>query len=132
VAGSAEAAVRAASVVVTCTTSATPVLEAAWLRPGATVVSVGSFAPERCEVDAAFADVVVVDHVPTALRQAGPVVAAVAAGTLRPDALIGLGEVVAHGRAARRHPEDLVYYNSVGLGVQDAAAVCALLEVPEQ
>jgi ornithine cyclodeaminase len=135
VAENAEAAVAAATVVVTCTTSATPVLDSAWLGPGTTVVSIGSFAPDRCEVDAslvASADAVVVDHVPTALRQAGPVVAAVAAGRLRPDALIGLGEVVAHGRRARPHDTAIVYYNSVGLGVQDAAAVCALLEVPEQ
>jgi len=135
VAESAKAAVAAATVVVTCTTSATPVLDTAWLSPGTTVVSVGSFAPDRCEVDASLvanADAVVVDHVPTALRQAGPVVGAVAAGTLRPDALIGLGEVVAHGRRARPNDTAIVYYNSVGLGVQDAAAVCALLAVPEQ
>jgi ornithine cyclodeaminase len=137
VAATAEEAVRGADVVVTCTTSATPVLAYEWLRPGATVVSIGSFAPERFEVDAAFpsrADAVVVDHVPTALRQAGPVVAAVAAGTLRPDALVGLGDVVAYRRSVRRRAGDIVYYNSVGLGVQDAAAVCALLEagaVPE-
>jgi ornithine cyclodeaminase/alanine dehydrogenase-like protein (mu-crystallin family) len=74
-------------------------------------------------------DAVVVDHAPTALRQAGPVVAAVAAGVLEPGTLVELGDVVAHGRNPRADPRGIVYYNSVGLGVQDAAAACALLGI---
>ncbi|WDZ83834.1 ornithine cyclodeaminase family protein [Micromonospora cathayae] len=127
---SAAAAVGAAEIVVTCTTSSTPVLRGEWVTDGATVVSVGSFAPDRSEVDRALvrrAGAVVVDHVPTGLRQAGPVVGAVAAGDLAPDTLIGLGDVVANGRQARADRHTIVYYNSVGLGVQDAAAVNAML-----
>lgn len=130
---SARDAVAAADLVVTCTSSAEPVLSYDWLAPGATVVSIGSFAPDRLEVDAtlvARAATVAVDHAPTALRQAGPVVAAVAAGYVAPADLIQLGDVVAHGRRVRTDPREVVYYNSVGLGVQDAAAVSAILEGP--
>ncbi|MDQ7908498.1 ornithine cyclodeaminase family protein [Phytohabitans sp. ZYX-F-186] len=124
-------AVRGADVVVCCTTSPTPLLEPDWVKPGATVVSIGSFAPDRLEVSGEFAaraGRVVVDHLPTALRQAGPVVAAVADHGLDPSAILELGAVVAHGTPARAAGGDIVFYNSVGLGVQDAAAALAILE----
>ncbi|WP_255283067.1 hypothetical protein [Actinomadura madurae] len=72
-AASARAAVEDAQIVVTATTSAEPVVSGAWLRPGCTVVSVGSFAPDRAEVDGETltrAASVVVDDVPTALEHA--------------------------------------------------------------
>lgn len=134
-AASAADAVGACDLVVACTTSTRPVVRGDWLRPGATVVSIGSFAPDRCEVDPSVlrrADAVVVDHAGIALRQAGPVVAAVAAGDLAPDSVIALSDVVARRRVARADDEAIVYYNSVGLGVQDAAAVSALLEALER
>lgn len=126
----AESAVRGADIVVGCTTSASPVLEATWVSPGALVISVGSFAPDRHEVGGdllARAGAVVVDHVETALEQAGPVIAAVAAGTLAGSDLISLGDVL-NGRArVRGEADEVVFYNSVGVGVQDAAAAQAIL-----
>lgn len=126
----AESAVVGADVVVCCTTSASPVLENAWLEPGATVVSVGSFAADRCEVPTALlgqAAAVVVDDVETALEHAGPVVAAVAEGVIDVTSLIPLGDVVAGLASARARHEDMVFYNSVGIGVQDAAAAWSIV-----
>lgn len=126
---SAQEAVRGADVIACCTSSATPVLDVSWLAPGATVISIGSFAPARHEVPAALAtraDAVVVDDVATALEDAGPIIAAAAASEAFADRLIPLGAVVAGLRAGRRADTDLVYYNSVGLGVQDAAAALAI------
>ncbi len=131
VASSGEEAVRAGDVVVACTTSVVPVLETAWLRPGATVVSIGSFAADRCEVPQDLlttASVVVVDDVETALEHAGPVVSAVAAGVVTADRLVPLGAVVIGARPGRTAPSDIVYFNSVGIGVQDAAAALAVLD----
>lgn len=125
-----EEAVRGADVVACCTTSLTPVVQASWLAAGATVISIGSFSPERCEVPDALvtrADAVVVDDVATALEDAGPVVAAAAADPSLAGRLIPLGDVVAGRRTARQADSDLVYYNSVGLGVQDAAAALAIV-----
>jgi ornithine cyclodeaminase len=117
-------------VVACCTTSVTPVLEVAWVAEGATVISIGSFSPDRCEVPEALvtrADAVVVDDVATALQDAGPIVAAARADAGIAARLIALGEVVAGPRTARQSGADLVYYNSVGLGVQDAAAALAIV-----
>ena len=48
---SAEEAVRGADVVVTATSSREPVLEHAWLSPGAHVNAVGASTPARREID---------------------------------------------------------------------------------
>lgn len=135
--GDAAAAVSAASIVITCTSATTTVVQDAWVRPGTTVLSIGSFAPDRCEVTPAFvgaADIVVVDHLPTALRHAGPVMQAVRAGLRDAATIRELGTVVAqraHVRAGAA-PDAVVFYNSVGLGVQDAAAVTTLIDFMSQ
>ncbi|HEX4252940.1 MAG TPA: ornithine cyclodeaminase family protein [Pseudonocardia sp.] len=125
----AAAAVAGAPLVATCTLSEAPVLAASQLAPGATVLSVGSFEPHRCEVgaDVVRAARVVVDDVATALRHAGPVMRGVADGTLDPAELVSLGDVLVGRAAGRSDPEQLVFYNSVGLGVQDAAAALQVL-----
>ncbi|WP_395110039.1 ornithine cyclodeaminase family protein [Actinomadura sp. SCN-SB] len=121
---SAREAVSGAGLVATCTTSFTPVLEASWLAPGCTVLSVGSFAPDRREVGPDLLDraaAVVVDDVATARAQAGPLVDV-------PDLdLVPLGDVVTGAAAPRRSPDDVIFYNSVGLGVQDAAAAARIV-----
>lgn len=125
------AALAGADVVATCTGSQVPLLEAEQLAPGATVISIGSIAPDRTEVGLsvmAAAETVVVDHPPAALDHAGPVVQALAAGLLRETDLVGLGDVVSGRHAGRRAPGDLIFYNSLGLGVQDAAAAWAIVE----
>jgi len=128
-AASAQAAVAGADVVACCTSSFSPVLDVSWLAQGATVISIGSFAPDRHEVPAELAiraDAVVVDDVTTSLADAGPIIAAAAGGGFA-RRLIPLGDVVAGLRAARQADTDLIYYNSVGLGVQDAAAALAIV-----
>ncbi|MFA1543765.1 ornithine cyclodeaminase family protein [Actinomadura monticuli] len=130
-AASVREAVEGAQIVVTATTSTEPVVFGAWLDPGCTVLSVGSFAPDRAEVDDEVltrAAAVVVDDVPTALDHAGPVVAAVRAGHLSPEEVRPLGPVVAGLAAGRESPGDIVFYNSVGVGVQDTAAASVIVE----
>src|SRR5712691_664018 len=127
---SAREAVRGADVIACCTTSFTPVLDVDWLADGATVISIGSFAPDRQEVPAELATraaAVVVDDVPTAMADAGPIMAAAASQQSVAERLIPLGDVVAGLRVARHSDCDLVYYNSVGLGVQDTAAALAIV-----
>src|SRR5690606_13806049 len=130
----AEAAVCGADIVVTCTTSREPVLRAEWLTPGATVLGVGSFAPDRREVGGDVlrsAASVVVDHAETAVRQAGPIVHALGTGVRRRDELVDLGDVVLGKVSGRYADSDVVFYNSVGVGVQDAAVAWLLLERAE-
>jgi ornithine cyclodeaminase/alanine dehydrogenase-like protein (mu-crystallin family) len=122
-ADSARDAVHGADLVATCTLSATPVLRRAWLPECCLVASVGSFAASRSEVDDDLVDQagqIIVDDVATALRNAGPIVRASERGTDLTGRLRSLGEVVLAGSPAP--PPGLVFFNSTGLGVQDAAA----------
>ncbi|AXB44956.1 ornithine cyclodeaminase family protein [Amycolatopsis albispora] len=123
----AESAVRGAGIVALCTVSTEPVIRREWLAEGCTVLSIGSFEPHRREVgrdvvEAAAA--VVVDHRETARSHAGPIVDA----PLAEPELQELGEVLVGTAPGRRSPADLVYYNSTGVGVQDAAAAWAVLD----
>ncbi|WP_432193692.1 ornithine cyclodeaminase family protein [Streptomyces sp. bgisy027] len=129
--GTAEEAVTGASLVAACTLSTTPVVRGEWLAPGCTVVSVGSFEPGRREVDDAVllrAASVVVDDPATAAEHAGPVVHALREGVLAPEDLVALGAVLTGKSFPRSGPGDIVHYNSVGLGIQDAAAAWAVVE----
>jgi ornithine cyclodeaminase len=96
-----ERAVRAAQVVVTATSSGSPVLDGPWVAEGACVVAIGSHEPDRRELDASLLgrSLVVVEDAATALREAGDVVMAVAEGALEAADLrtlrdLVLGEVV--------------------------------------
>ncbi|MEU8641635.1 MULTISPECIES: ornithine cyclodeaminase family protein [unclassified Streptomyces] len=128
--GSAEEAVTGLPMVAACTLSATPVVRGDWLTPGCTVVSVGSFEPGRSEVDAEVlrrAAAVVVDDPATAAEHAGPVVDALREGRLTVGDLVPLGAVLTGRRPGRTGPEDIVFHNSTGLGIQDAAAAWAVV-----
>lgn len=128
---SAEEAVAGLPMVAACTLSSTPVVRGEWLAPGCTVVSVGSFEPSRSEVDTEVvrrSAAVVVDDPETAAEHAGPVVDALRDGTLGRQDLIPLGEVLTGRREGRTTERDIVYYNSVGIGVQDAAAAWAVID----
>jgi ornithine cyclodeaminase len=95
------------------------------------VLSVGSFAPDRREVGddlVRAAATIVVDHPETAAQQAGPIVRALEHALIAPSDLVGLGDIVNGTAPGRYSDEDIVFYNSVGLGIQDAAAAWLALD----
>lgn len=126
----AEHAVRNAAMVVTCTLSADPVVATSALESGTTVLAVGSFEPHRHEVDDELvrtARAVVVDDVDTSAAHAGPIMSALERGDLARERVRSLGEVLLGSTPGRTSDHEVVFYNSVGLGVQDAAAAHAVL-----
>ncbi|WP_394825441.1 ornithine cyclodeaminase family protein [Pendulispora albinea] len=131
----AQSAVEGASVIVTCTSSEEPVLRGDWLSPGATVLSVGSFTETRSEIDTVAtgrASVLVVDHVPTEVAHGGLIVSALRRGERNVEDLVPLSDVVLGRHPGRRHRDEIIVYNSVGVGVQDAAAAWALIDRARQ
>jgi alanine dehydrogenase len=133
VAPSFEAAARGADVVCACTHAPEPVVRAEWLAPGAHVNSVGVH-PTGVEVDAALvsgAAVVAVESRTSALGAfpagANELSNAIAAGRLRPDDVVELGELILGTRSGRRSAADTTLYKSVGVAVEDAAASALVL-----
>jgi alanine dehydrogenase len=123
---SAEEAVGDATVVVCAARSRdeSPTLRGMWLRPGMTVVSVGSTLPEQRELDTEAigrADVVVCDVVAEVLADTGDLIAARAAG-LDPGArAVALADLIAGRHPGRTGERQILLYKSVGSALQDLA-----------
>jgi alanine dehydrogenase len=118
---SAETAVRGADVIALTTSSATPVLDDAWVRPGAHVISVGASRPTQRELDPALVarGRLFVDSRASALKESGDVVMGIAEGRYTAEHIIGeLGEP-ATARASR---DEITIFKSLGLAVEDVAA----------
>ncbi|UIO99950.1 ornithine cyclodeaminase family protein [Halobaculum sp. CBA1158] len=121
-----EAAVRDADVVVTATTSETPVFPGEALSPGALVVAVGAYEAGMCELDAATfarADRVFAD-VPEEVAGIGDV----ADNDVDPARLVPLSAVF-EGEAGRGAADEVIVVESVGSAVLDAATATHLWEV---
>lgn len=119
-----EAAVRAADVVCCATTSTTPVLDAAWVRPGTHVNGIGAFRLDMVELPAelfARAALVAIDAREPSMAEAGDVVAAIRAGAVEEASLVEIGTVPASW-AGDRDPDAITVFKSVGLAIQDVAA----------
>ncbi len=125
VAGSARAAVAGADLVCTTTAARQPVLEGAWLAPGAHVNAVGACVPDARELDtAAVAGArLYVDCRESALHEAGDFLIARAEGAVGDDHIVGeLGEVLLGRVPGRRAPEERTLFESLGIAVEDLAA----------
>ncbi|MDX6726016.1 MAG: hypothetical protein QOK49_821 [Baekduia sp.] len=118
--------VAGADVICCCTTARTPLFDGARVADHATVVAVGAHDPAARETDDALAAraTVVVESRSSALREAGDVVGAIAAGALSAEALVPLAEVV-RGTATidRARPR---LFKSTGMAWEDAVVAAAL------
>ena len=114
---SAEEAVRGADVIVTATTSRTPVVRGEWLTPGVHINAVGAPRPDWRELD----DAVLrrarlyVDSYEAAAKESGD---ARAAGEMIGE----LGEVVAGNKPGRQSADEVTIFKSLGLAVEDVVS----------
>ena len=118
----AEDAVRGSDIVVTITTSATPVFSGEWLGEGTHINAAGSNSLLRQEIDEATvrrADPVVVDSRPTAIKEAGDLLPLLEKGRLHAGGLTELGEVIAGLRPGRTQPGQVTLFESQGMAIQD-------------
>lgn len=123
-ASSAARCVEGAGIVVTATKSATPVLEAAWLAPGACVATMGANSKTRRELDDATvlgAKVIVVDDVAQAHLEAGEFVDLTRDGRLSWDRVVQLSDVVQGKTPGRTSAADITVFKSLGIGLEDVA-----------
>jgi ornithine cyclodeaminase len=124
-------AVEGSDLIVTATPSRAPLIDAAWLRPGVHITALGSDFPDKQELSVDVlvrADRVVADHPPQAATQ-GEIHHAVAAGRLRLEDVLSLGDIAAGQVAGRTGDEQITVADLTGLGIQDAAVANAVVSL---
>ena len=122
---SAQAAVSGADLICTATATTEPVLQGAWLSPGAHVNAVGSSTPTTRELDSAAMAMVshFVDRRESTLDESGDYLiplqeGAIDEGHIRAE----LGEVLLGQAQGRSSEEEITLFNSLGLAVEDLAS----------
>jgi len=129
---SAEKAVRGSGIVVTSSTSKTPVLVGDWLEEGTHVNAIGSHTPDARELDAEAIKraKVIVDSREAALKEAGDLIIPISQGLIKPDHIYAeLGEIVTGKKAGRQSERDITIFKSQGLAIQDVSTASKVYEI---
>jgi ornithine cyclodeaminase len=130
VCGTGRKAVQGADLICTTTAAREPVLEGAWIAPGAHINAVGACVPTARELDteAVRRARLFVDARESARHEAGDFLIPLAEGAISEDHIVGeLGEVVVGRVPGRRTPDDVTLFESLGLAIEDLAAARAVL-----
>lgn len=121
---------QGSDVLVTCTTSHEPVIQAGEVAPGTLVAAVGADHPEKVEIAPALMahSAVVVDVLDQAATF-GDLHHAIEAGAMDRRSVRGeLGDVVAGKTPGRCAESEVVIFDSTGMALQDVAAAAAVYE----
>ena len=119
-------------IVVTATSSATPVFDGQCLAEGALVCAIGSNWATRAEVDAHVvrrADNIVCDSVKACRLEAGDFAEPLESGIFDWNRAVNLADVVAGTAVGRSTKDSIVLFKSVGLAIEDVALAAKLLEL---
>jgi ornithine cyclodeaminase/alanine dehydrogenase len=117
--------VAQSDIIVTATTSKTPVFNGSWVKPGTHLNLIGSFKPDVREVDEVVIKKakIVVDQKSAALEEAGDIIIPLRVGIIaEKDIYAELGELAAGLKPGRTSDFEITLFKSVGLGIQDCAA----------
>ncbi len=115
----------AQDIVVTVTSSKEPVLRGEWLKPGAHVNAAGSNFLFKTEIDRDVvkrSSLVTIDSREELGLEAGNLLQGIETGTVLPEAIRELGQVVTGQIKGRQNPEDITLFASQGLALEDLAA----------
>ncbi len=134
-AASAKQAVERADIICATTTSIDPVFDNSDLKVGVHVNAVGSYQAEVCEVPAetVVRSLVVVDSRDAAWSEAGDLIQPLQAGLIDKEHIYAeLGELVLATKPGRTSSEQVTFFKSVGVAVQDAVAARVALDRAQQ
>jgi len=122
---SAREAVTGADIIVTATSSATPVLHRDWIAPGTHINAVGACVPDARELDSATvgAGVLFADRRDSLFAESGDYRLAAADGAAGPDSVRAeLGQLLLEVADGRRDDGEITIFESLGLAVEDLSA----------
>lgn len=129
-AGDLEDATRQADIISCATLSTVPLIQGAWLRPGAHLDLIGSFTPAMRETDTACFDGTAVyvdtDEAPT---KSGDLLSAFDAGVLTPAGIRGNLHQLAAGQVpGRRDDSEITVFKAVGSALEDLTLATLVYE----
>jgi ornithine cyclodeaminase/alanine dehydrogenase-like protein (mu-crystallin family) len=125
VASSPKEAIKNADIICTATTSTKPVFDDKDLKTGTHISAVGSYTSEMQEVPAETIQraKVIVDSRSATLEEAGDLIQPIRAGLFDESHIYAeLGEIILGRKVGRESEEEITYFKSVGIAVQDAIA----------
>lgn len=127
-------AAKGAEIINCATTSSVPVFDPADVSPGTHINGIGSFTPEMREVQVVGLSPrrIFVDSYEAALAEAGDLIQAIDEGHLLAEDLTEIGKVISGAAFGRTSAEEITFFKSVGVAVQDAATAHAILTKAEE
>ena len=120
-----DACVRGSDVLVTATTSRTPVFRGSVVEEGTHVIAMGSYRPEAREVDSDFVSraSIFVDSKEAVLEEAGDLLIPIGERRLSESAIKAeLSELVSGKKRGRASRSEVTFFKCVGLAFEDNAA----------
>ena len=126
-----QAAVEEADIICTATTSTKPVFADGDVKPGVHITAVGSYTPEMQEVpgETVKRARVVVDSRSASLIESGDLIQPIKAGLFTDEHVYAeIGEIVLGRKTGRQSADEITYFKSVGIAVQDAVAAQLAME----
>ena len=121
-----------ADLIITVTVSREPVFDGTKVKPGATVSCVGTYQPDRREMDPAIlprASKIICDSKEAALSETGDLLIPIADGLITEDDILGsLGDVINGTIPGRENDEEIIVYETVGIAAQDLVTAKAIYD----
>ena len=127
---SSDEALAGAQVVCTATNAKSPVFNDESIAPGTHINGVGSYTQEMIEIppETIGRALVTVDSRTACAAEAGELIRAVEHGLVREEEIVEIGEIALGSHPGRSTPDQVTFFKSVGVAVQDAAAARLALE----
>ena len=128
---SSQEAVSDADIVITITTTDSPVIHHDWLKPGTTVIAPGNARWNAQEIDFETiqnSDLIAVDTVEGCKTEAGELMAAAEKGLFKWEQVKELSSIVSGESSGRLSQEQLILFKFVGMGPLDVVTAQLLYE----
>jgi alanine dehydrogenase len=127
---SGDEACRGADIVLTATTSKTPVVKRAWLGDKVHVSAIGAFYPDwrELETDIIRDAKVVIDDWEAIRLESGDILIPIQEGAIKESHIYAeLGEIVTGEKLGRTNSDGLTVFKSVGIAIQDSSVANLVL-----
>ena len=132
---SSAAALKGADIICTATNSVKPVISFDYLKQGAHVNAVGSFQPTMQEIDSKTiaSSLVVVDSLESALVETGDIIIPLDKGLIKKQHICAeIGEIINGTKKGRSSSDQLTFFKSCGVAVQDVVTAGIALKNAEK